>query len=241
MTSAERALSLLVALDERGPLRVVDAAAELGVAASTAHRLLSTLVQHGFAYRDETHVYHRGTALRGRRAVGPPTRLRSARPHLRRLADSLDETVQLMVLQGTSVRFVDGVETQRPLRVAARVGFVLPAHVTSGGKALLAHRTTAQLDALYARGLRLTPEAAGPDLPALRRELAAVRRRGYALNTEESEHGVLAVGAAVPEAGRPPRLAVAISVPASRLPRRALAALAPALLDTVAAVGAAMR
>lgn len=241
VTSVDRALALVLLLDDRGSLRVTDAAAELGVAPSTAHRLLSVLVARGFAVRDEHRAYRRGPALRGTREPRPSARWRAARPQLQQLADAVGETVQLMVLQGVSVRFVDGVEAPRPLRVTARVGFVLPAHLTSGGKALLAQRSADQLDALYARGLRLVPEAAGPDLGALRRELAAVRRRGYALNTEQSERGLLAVGAAVPDPERPSRWAVAISVPAARMPRRQLAGLAPVLLDAVARIGGALR
>ncbi|MFG1821806.1 IclR family transcriptional regulator C-terminal domain-containing protein [Microbispora bryophytorum] len=71
-----------------------------------------------------------------------------------------------MVLQGNGVRFVDGVEGPQALHVGSRIGMLLPAHVTSGGKALLAELPDEELRALYPRGVSrgATPigDLAGP-------------------------------------------------------------------------------
>lgn len=71
----------------------------------------------------------------------------------------------------------------------------------------------------------LTPDAAGPELNTLIRELTLVRRRGYAINAEESEKGVNAIGAAVRDRTGRGVGAVVVAAPSLRLPRRSLPAL----------------
>ena len=97
-----------------------------------------------------------------------------------------------MVLEGNGVRFVDGVEGSGSLRCGTRIGVLMPAHVTSGGKALLAQLPGDDLRQLYPHGLPPWDRKAISTMPALARELAAVRRRGYATNNEESEAGIRA-------------------------------------------------
>jgi DNA-binding IclR family transcriptional regulator len=124
--------------------------------------------------------------------------------------------------------------------VAPRVGLLLPAHLTSGGKALLAELTADELNELYPRGLPLMPDAAGPVPAALRRELAGIRRRGYARNVEETERGVSAVGACVRDRRGRAVAAVAIAAPSSRVRGRALDGLSGHLLAAAAAVTEAL-
>ncbi|PRX97301.1 IclR family transcriptional regulator [Allonocardiopsis opalescens] len=233
--SVENALRLLVLLRERGRLRVAEAARELGVARSTAHRLLATLREQGFAGQDVDRAYRPGPALSGPGAAAPsrPDLRALVRPALAELGRETGETVHLMRLEGNGVRFIDCVEAGHVLRVGSRVGMVLPAHITSGGKALLAERTTEQLRALYPQGGGFT--APSVDLSRLTAELARVRRRGYAVNTGESERGVTAVGACLRDPGGRPVAAVAVAAPTVRCPRgrggelaeRLLAALGP--------------
>src|SRR5262245_16799298 len=138
--AAGNALRTVSLLHERGELRVAEVADHLGVARSTAHRVLAMLVFHGFAEQDRRKVYLPGPALRAisGSAAPPPDLITVAHPHLQRLAASVGETVHLMVLDGNGTRFVDGVEGPHALRVGSRTGNLLPAHVTSGGKTLLA-------------------------------------------------------------------------------------------------------
>ncbi|WP_433280396.1 IclR family transcriptional regulator [Pseudonocardia xinjiangensis] len=236
-SSADRVLELLALLHARGRLRVRDAALALDIAPSTAHRLLTTLVRHGFARRDVRHEYFPGTSATP--AGGEPVDLAVvARPHLEALAAEVGETVHLMVLEGASARFVAVVEGGPARRVAPRVGLLMPAHLTSGGKALLAELTAEELRELYPRGLPLTPDAAGPAAGVLRRELAAIRRRGYARNVEETERGVSAVGACVREGRHRAVAAIVIAAPSSRARGRSLDRLSGPLLVTAAAVTA---
>ncbi|MDP9399320.1 MAG: IclR family transcriptional regulator, partial [Actinomycetota bacterium] len=175
-------------------------------------------------------------------AVGSPRPHLSTAAHgpLAALARATGETTHLVVLEGNSVRFVDGVDGEQTLRVGSRVGVLLPAHATSGGKALLAELAPEELHGLYAAGLPATRPGAPGDLAALRRELGRVRRRGFALNLEESERGVNAVGACVRSVTGAPVAAAVVAGPAVRCGRRELLALADPLLETARTIRTAL-
>lgn len=240
--AADTVLRVLLLLSETGELRVSDTAARLGVARSTAHRMLAMLVLHGFAEKDGRRIYRTGPALRHVADPPglPPDLVTAAHSALRQLASSLCETAHLMVLEGNGVRFVDGVEGPQTLRVGTRTGMLLPAHATSGGKTLLAELPDDQLAALYPRGLPGGEATALTDLSALRRELAAIRRRGYATNNEESERGVSAVGAVVRDRSGHAVAAVAVAAPSSRSRRGRLRELAPHVIDAAHTITAAL-
>lgn len=219
--SVDKALRLLLLFREHPVLRVTDASEELGVVRSTAHRLLAMLQHHGFVVQDPvSKAYRSGPALVDiGLAVVRDMDLRSQlHPYLEQLVAAVGETAQLMVLRGTEILFVDSVESEKALRTASRVGNTLPAHCTSGGKALLAALDPAVVRRLYA-GHRLekpTPRSIG-SREALERELERVRQRGYATNVDESEVDISAVAAVVRGRMGAPVASLAISAPSSRL------------------------
>lgn len=218
--SVDNALKLLLEFKERESVGVSEAGEHLGVAPSTAHRLLSMLQYRGFAVQDEeSRIYRPGAALIeiGLKAVRDMSLLRQARPAIERLSERLGETVHLLVREGANVRFVDGVESPRALRVTSRVGMLLPAHCTAGGKALLAG-----LEPEAVRELYPTPTLPGLTSRSIRRradlerELVTIRERGSATNVGESEDDVTAVGVAVRDhRGRQPA-AIAVALPTVR-------------------------
>lgn len=219
--SADNVLRLLLLLSERQRLRVSDAAEHLGVARSTAHRLLRTLSARDFATQDAHRAYRPGPAFERLVRTGPPARdLRTLlHAHVEALHHEVGETCHLMVLEGNGTRFIDCAESAHVLRVSSRVGMLLPAHVTSGGKALLAELSAEEVADLYPRNLPGTPGAPAVDRAAVRRQLAAVRRRGYATNFEESERGIVAVGACVRDGSGRAVAAFAVGAPSARIPR----------------------
>lgn len=197
----DNALRLLQLLRDGGSLRLKDAAAELGVAPSTAHRLLAMLVYRGFAVQDESRCYVPGVAIGVRPAgLGWTKLLRTvAQPHLEVLSGRINETVNLMVRVGTKVRFLSTVEGTNALRVGDRQGSVMPADRASGGKAILA-----ELDPQMVRKLFGTSNAeiggdsiAESDYPAFVQELELIRRNGFAANFEGTEDGVSALGMSI--------------------------------------------
>ncbi|WAP54847.1 IclR family transcriptional regulator [Streptomyces sp. S465] len=201
-------------------LSVTDAARELGVARSTAHRVLSTLEARGFATRDASgRGYSAGPELvtLGRPAgYGPEIRAR-LRVVLDAAATATGETISAVALIGDQVIITDGRESPHPVRAVLETGRAHPAHATSAGKVLLAQLTTEQVCALY-------PEERLPGVTthtlvsrtALLSELARVRALGRADSVGESVWGMNAV--AVPLAGHSwrDRLALMASMPADR-------------------------
>lgn len=219
--SVAKALEILLLLRDHETIGVSEASRRLGIARSTAHRLLSMLEHYDFAQRDiRTRGYQCGPALVG---VGLTAVLhldirRRARPHMERLAAEVQETVTLMGLEGAQVRFLDCVESPRTIRVAARTGLVRPAHCTSAGKAMLADLAPDELDKLYPDETlpALTDRSVG-SRSALLSVLDEVRATGYATNLGESDAGLVAVGVAIPDVAGSPRAGLGIAAPEARL------------------------
>jgi DNA-binding IclR family transcriptional regulator len=217
--SVDNALRILQALRDSGQVRVSDVAAELGIARSTAHRLLAMLVYRDFAVQAEDRSYRPGPALAAEPLRGEPAqRLRQVmRPHMEALCDQVAETINLVVRLGIQTRFLHTVESAQVLRVGDRQGTVLPAWKTSGGKALLAELADAQLTALLRGANGRPPEGmTAAERRSLVAELRLVRDQGYAENIEESESGVCAVGLCVRDMAGDPVAALSVSAPSVR-------------------------
>lgn len=234
--SVDRALSLLLALEQTDRLSVAEASRLLDVSRSTAHRLLNMLQYRGFVRQDpRTRTYIGGPALLriGLVAVRQLDVRMIARPILERIVAEVDETAHLVVLQGADAMFLDCVESSKMIRAGARTGTALPAHCTAGGKALLATLNHAELRALLGRRTLqgLTPNSL-TSFDELERQLEEIRARGYALNDRESESDLRAVAALVPTPDGPLSMEAAISVsgPAERIDGRRLDELAAIVL-----------
>jgi DNA-binding IclR family transcriptional regulator len=241
LSSVDNALRLLHLIGERRALRVAEAADDLGVARSTAHRLLTALRRQGFVTQDKPNgVYRPGRALLeiGLAAIGRVDIRHAARPVLEQLSEQTKETVSLLLLEGDSVRFIDCVEGSRSVRVATRTGIVLPAHCTAGGKAILAALPGSDLSRRYPTrqlGTR-TPNSIGT-WRQLESELGTIRGRGYAVNFGEGESAISAVGTAIFDLIGYPLASIAVAVPSTRLESMDQATrIAPLLLTAGASV-----
>jgi DNA-binding IclR family transcriptional regulator len=217
--SVDNALRILQTLRDSGQVRVSDVAAELGIARSTAHRLLAMLVYRDFAVQAEDRSYRAGPAIAAEPLRGEPAqRLRQAmRPHMEALCDQVAETINLVVRLGTQTRFLHTVESAQVLRVGDRQGTVLPAWKTSGGKALLAELPDTQLTAVLRGASGRPPEGmTAAERRSLVNELRLVRDQGYAENIQESESGVCAIGLCLRDKTGDPVAALSVSAPSVR-------------------------
>ena len=217
--SVDNALRILQMLRDSGQVRVSDVAAELGIARSTAHRLLAMLVYRDFAVQSEDRSYRPGPAIAAEPLRGEPTqRLRQVmRPHMEALCDQVAETINLVVRLGTQTRFLHTVESAHILRVGDRQGTILPAWKTSGGKVLLVELPDAQLTALLRGASGRPPEGlTAAERRSLVTQLRLVRDQGYAENLEESESGVCAIGVCVRDRLGDPVAALSVSAPSVR-------------------------
>lgn len=223
MTNALRLIRLLSSHRE---VRVVDAAEQLGIARSTAHRLLMTLRDNGFATQEHANsAYRMGPVVTeiGLAAIRHMDLRGSARPMLEEVRERTGETVSLSVLEGQYVRFVDGLEGTQLVRVGERTGYVLPASSTAGGKAILAALPVDDLERRFPSSALPTLTPSSPARRSdLQRELDQARELGYAVNNGESESAVSAVGVAIRDRAGLPVGAIAIVFPTSRWDRAAI-------------------
>lgn len=221
IASVDNALRLILLLGEHSEIRLTEASAYLGVASSTAHRLLAMLQYRGFVRQDpRSKVYQSGAALTNV-AFSVLSRLdvrTQARPILERLNLELEETVHLGMLEGSMVRFVDAIESPRAVRVASRMGKSMLAHCTSTGRAIMAELSDSEVFKLYPSEtlLQMTSNSVA-SRDELIEELKKVRQHGYATNKEESEEGVSSVSVAVKSHSIASRFAVNVAAPAGRM------------------------
>ena len=224
ITSVDNALRIAAMLQLEGSLTLSEVAERLGVARSTAHRLLAMLVYRDFAEQDESRTYRAGAVLElAAHSQSETSRLRAAGlPHLHRLVTSLDESANLIVRTGDTARFIASVESHQSLRVSSREGMVFPAHRVTGGLLMLAELDDEELESVYAEARYVDRAGERPHLPRLKRELAAIRRNGFAVNQDRSERGVVAVGVPIRNGEGAPHAGLSISIPSVRYDAQAL-------------------
>jgi DNA-binding IclR family transcriptional regulator len=218
VTSVDHALRIATMLQLEGALTVSEVAERLGVARSTAHRLLSMLVYRDFAVQTEDRAYGPGPVLElASHSQSAAARLRAvALPHLAQLVQVVGESANLSIRSGDTARFIASVECSHALRVGNREGMVFPAHRVTGGLVLLADLRSDEVEALYAAERYADRPGELPDLARLQRELKKVRRSGFALNVGQSERGVVAVGCPVRDAAGTAVAGVSVSMPSVR-------------------------
>jgi len=197
--AVDHCLELIEALTRNeGSRGVTELGTELGLAKSTVHKLLQTLLRRGYAVQDPTSGRYRlglkflelGGVVQGGLSIRTV-----AHPHLQALMEATNETVQLGVLEGHEVVYADKIECARTIRMYSRVGRRSPLHCTALGKVLLADQPESTLRAvLDARLDRYAPRTITTSR-ALRTELREVREKGYAFDDEEFEEGLRCLAA----------------------------------------------
>ncbi|MYW90794.1 IclR family transcriptional regulator [Amycolatopsis rubida] len=237
----DNAARILLMLVDNPSLRVADVSAELGVARSTAHRMLTTLQARDLLRQDaQTKSYGPGPALArlGIAVIGAGALRDEARLLLEKLVDDTSETAHLLVLEGTETVFVEGVESRQVIRAGLRTGQRGPAHASAAGKALLAELSREELRRRYPGArLRGGTERAVSTRRALEAELEKVRETGYATNMEESEWDLCAVAATVRNRQGVACGALSVSGPARRAGAK-LALLSAAVVAAATELGA---
>ncbi len=242
-TSLQRAISILHALREHGPLALSDLSRATGLPKATTHRLVSLLEAERFISRSSQNRYRLGAALLplASAAVSHMELRGMAHPYLSRLRDVVEETVHLGVLSGTNVVYVDKIPAPHMIQMKSSVGSAVPAHVGALGKSLLAHLPPADLDDIVKR-IDFSPQ--GPKSitspTELVRQLDLVRASGFAVDDEETEVGVRCVGAVVRDHDGAAVAAVSISGPTSRIAQERLTDLVECLLEVTNAISVAM-
>ena len=260
----ERTFGILEVFTESQPeWSTTQVARELDLPVPTVHRILAALRRLGYvSQHEESRRFRLGMAAL---SLGERARtLADLRPvaigPLRRLSDATGETALLTVLSPARDRSVclERVETSQPLRLSVQPGRQLPLHAGASQKALLAFMPADDIGRLTGQPLERFCTATITSWPALRRELTAIRARGWASSYEETNVGVWGIAVpvlsaadvvcAVGIAGPSPRLTaervrrdVQLTHEAATVIGRALGLTAPPVTVSDARVGPAGR
>jgi DNA-binding IclR family transcriptional regulator len=220
--AVERTLLLLESLARSGkPSALKELSMMRDIPQTTAFRLCQRLEEQGFLAREH-----------GGRRYTPGIRLirlgldivRASGPSLLRntflseAVGAIGETCNLTVPVGHEVLYLDRVETQWPLRLVLEPGSKVPMHATASGKLFLASMPDEMREQMLVN-LTLTDNTPNTivDVPALRRELAKIRKRGYSIDNEEFLSGLIAVAVPVKDAQGQTFAAVACHAPLARI------------------------
>jgi len=216
--SLERGLAILSAFKPATPeLGVSDLARELGLSRSTSHRYVATLASLGYLQQNaQTRKYRLGPRVLdlGFSAINSMELRQISSPHLQQLSDETGHTVNMAILDGTDIVYIERCRTsgpgQREIDLALHVGSRLPAYCTSMGKVLLAFlpddeqaERLGQID-FVERGPNTLTSAR-----ALAAELSRVRAAGLSVNNEELAYGLRSM--AVPVRGQTGEVVAAIN------------------------------
>jgi DNA-binding IclR family transcriptional regulator len=197
---AGRVLRLLAAFSaDRPELALTELSRRAGLPLTTAHRLVRELTEWGALERAEDGRYRIGLRLWEVGALAPRgLGLReSAMPFLEDLYEVTKQNVQLAVLDGTEVVYLERLSGRGAVNVITRVGGRLPLHATGVGLVLLAHADPGLQEKVLAGPLKryTSRTLCAPD--ELRRVLAEVRRTGVAISDGQIELVALSVAAPV--------------------------------------------
>jgi DNA-binding IclR family transcriptional regulator len=218
--SVDRALTILDILARHGEFGVTEIAARLDVHKSTAFRLLGALEQHRLVEQlGERGKYRLGFGI-VRLAGATTARLdlaRESQPICRRLADEINETVNVAVMDEDAAVNISQEQGSATVTVQNWIGKRTPLHATSSGKALLAWADADALAAVLEAGLERYTSGTITDPAALRAELGRIRQRGWADTTEELEAGLNAIAVPIRGADGSVVAAVSASGPSYRL------------------------
>lgn len=234
LSALEKSLLVLEAIvDHPQPVNLPELTLRLGLPRQTIHRLLQQLTENRLVVRD---------VGRDRYAIGPRlshlafatlrSRNQSApvRAILADLVQQTGETCNVGVLDGTDFVYIERIECQWSLRVHLEAGSRVRAHSTSGGKVVLAYLDAEERSLLY-EGRKLetfTPHTI-TSLVALEKELAEVRRNGYALNDKEQNVGIVGIAVPIIDGEGRTLAALALHGPEPRLTAKSAVRHVPAL------------
>jgi IclR family KDG regulon transcriptional repressor len=243
--AVERATRILTSLDDEHPERtLVEIARVTDLPKSTAYRILVTLTSCGFVEQTrDGQRYRLGMRLAslGLTALRRLSIRREALPLMEQLVGRFEETCVVGIFDQGSVLDIEVVHSDHVLTVTSEVGHRLPIHCTATGKALLAFLPRSVAESVLARPLEGFTEKTITAPSELRKEMALIRERGYAVDEEEYEVGVRAVAAPISNIHGNVIAGISIPGPTSRLTPGRVPEIARALIEAASVISGTRR
>jgi DNA-binding IclR family transcriptional regulator len=241
IASVQRALDILNLFDSRhAELGNAEIARQLDLPVGTAAGLIYTLKLNGYlAQNPSNRKYRLGFKLAERTRVlfDQLDLRRAALPYLEQLREWCGESVNLGILDGDAVVYIERLFGQHSLGIRSELGKHAPIHSTAMGKVLLAFQPPEDVKRFLAKHkfepvTRYTIQYASAFLA----ELTLTRQRGFGVDEEENEIGGRCVAAPIFDSSGLPVAAVSVSVPVQRLPADRVAEFGRKLQSTAAQI-----
>jgi IclR family KDG regulon transcriptional repressor len=217
INTLKKALAILeeIVANQHSGLTLTEIVERAQTPKSSTHRILSNLLDFGYlSLETETGKYRGNLKLSslGSEVLAQFDLRVHMRPHLIRLHQQTGHTVNLAIRTGSVGVYIDRIESQRyGIRLFSNVGQTFPLHSSGLGKALLAYAEPEELERIVLRPLKAYTPQTITDPDRLRNELALIRKRGYAMDRDETFRGVMCIAATILGSGQ--QCVGAVSVP----------------------------
>lgn len=214
--SIERAIQILDCFDDDHPTwGLTELAEEIGLHKATAHRIMTTLLNYDYLEKtSEGQRYKLGLKLIriGCRYFNRLDLQKVAYPYLKDLVDKYNEACDLSVFDGREIFYLDVIQCNHALTIAASPGMRLPAHCTASGKVFLAFLPDNEYQKFVEQPLPKLTQNTITDPELLRENLRDVKEKGFAVDYEEMEMGIFAIS--TPILNKEGEIVATISIPA---------------------------
>ncbi|WZL71657.1 IclR family transcriptional regulator [Clostridiaceae bacterium 35-E11] len=218
--SVLKALDILEVLDKKHEIGISEISEILHWDKSTVHRLISTLKQKGYVVQNPLNQkYSNSFKLfeMGNNVVERLGLRRQAQPFLERLAVLTQETVNLAIMDGSSIIYIDKIESQATIKVDLSIGKKLPIYCTGLGKVMLAYKSREAVEKLlekeaFVKYTKNTIE----NLEGLFEQLEQIRKQGYCIDEEEYVEGLQCIAAPVKDYSGLVIAAISVAMPKYR-------------------------
>lgn len=229
--SVERAIQILRLFEDTEKLGVTEISRLLGLHKSTTFGIVNTLAVNKFLEQDpDSGKYKLGIDLFrisshvqiGIREIGAP--------HVEQLMESIGETVNLVVRDDIYVVYIEKKESPHSMRICTKIGQRMPMYCTAVGKAIMAFLSRSETEAILARTeIHSYTDRTLRTKEELMAQLDQVRSRGYALDDEELEYGLVCIAVPVLDSNMKPLAAISVSGPKQRMTPENIARIFPLL------------
>ena len=212
-----KAFDVLESLIEHEKLGVSELSRITGLGKSTTHRILNTLKYLNYVEQDtETGNYFVSVkmfTLGNKLAINLPIK-RIARPHLEKLFEKTNETINLGILDKQSVVYLDKIQSKEPLRIELNIGHEVPLYCSAMGKSIIAFNKDIQLEDMEYKHYTENTVTSNKELNA---QLKEIRKKGYSLDDEEYIKGLICIAVPILDLEGKAVASVSVSLPAARL------------------------
>lgn len=233
---SDRLFGALELLAANGAMGLTEISSSLELNKSTTHRILTSLMYLGYVRqnnRNEKYELSMKIVKLSNQLLEKQDLVQLVRPYLRKLMELSGETVHFVERDRNEVVYIDKVESfANSIQMISRIGSRLPVYCSGVGKAIAAELEEREIEEIWQTShiIRKTPGTI-TDYNTFLQTLKEVRQKGYALDREENEAGVLCIAASLKDYRGKASYAFSISAPVSRMQEKRIQELSKYVLE----------